>query len=251
MRSLVSFSILMAIKVVSRIFFRHRVEWVNPMPEGGWERLRVVAILNHTSLYEPLLVGAAPNVLLWKVARWGVLPVAAKTMRRKVGLFFRLIARNVVVVTRKRDHTWEQVLHTIDERSVVCILPEGRMMRPGGLDAHGRPMTVRGGIADILHEVAEGTMLLVYSGGLHHIQAPGERLPRPFRTIRLRLEMVDIAEYRRRILAEAGEEGFKGAVIRDLEARRNRHCPGYRPVSPESSTTPRDAASEGSSRLSA
>lgn len=251
MRSLISFAILMAIKLVSRIVFRHRVEWVSPPPEEGWERLRVVAILNHTSLYEPLLVGAAPNILVWKIARWGVLPVAAKTMRRKVGLFFRLIARNVVVVTRKRDHTWERVLHTIDRRSVVCILPEGRMMRPGGLDAHGRPMTVRGGIADVLHEVSEGTMLLVYSGGLHHIQAPGELLPRPFRTIQIRLEMVDIAEYRRRILAEAGEEGFKAGVIRDLEARRNRHCPGYRPVSRDEGPPASETPAGGSARLSA
>jgi hypothetical protein len=251
MRSLVSFAILMTIKAVSRIFFRHRIEWVRPLPEAGWQRLRVVAILNHTSLYEPLLVGAAPNILVWKIARWGVLPVAAKTMRRKVGLFFRLIARNVVVVTRKRDHTWERVLETIDHRSVVCILPEGRMMRPGGLDAHGRPMTVRGGIADVLHEIPEGTMLLVYSGGLHHIQAPGEFLPRPFQTIQLRLEMVDIAEYRRRLLDEAGEEGFKTAVIRDLEARRNRHCPGYRPAIPEGSPALSESPARDSARLSA
>ena len=124
------------------------------------------------------------------------------------------------------------------------------MMRPGGLDADGRPMTVRGGIADILHEVSKGTMLLVYSGGLHHIQAPGELFPRPFKTIELRLEMVDIAEYRRRLLAEAGEEGFRAAVIRDLEARRNRYCPGYRPAAEEQDVPAGTAGEEDSARLS-
>lgn len=230
MRGLISFIVLLTIKLVSRLFYRFQVEWVEEIPPDGWRRLRILAVLNHTSLYEPLLVGAAPLKLLWKLAWWGVLPVAAKTMRRKVGLFFRMIARNVVVVTRKRDRTWEEVLEKIDHRAMVCILPEGRMMRRGGLDADGRPMTVRGGIADILRAMDGGTMLLVYSGGLHHIQAPGERFPRIFRTISLRLEMIDIVPYREALIEEAGEEGFKAAVIRDLEHRRNRYCPGYVPV---------------------
>jgi len=152
--------------------------------------------------------------------------VAAKTMRRKVGIFFRMIAHNVVVVTRKRDHTWQAVLDRIDHRAVVCILPEGRMMRPNGLDAQGRPMTVRGGIADVLQAVGEGYMLLVYSGGLHHIQAPGELLPRLFKTIDIALEIVDIRVYIDQLLAEAGPEGFKRAVIADLERRRDTCCPG-------------------------
>ncbi len=247
MRGLISFTILLVIKVISRIFYRFQVEWIGELPPDPWRRLRILAVLNHTSLYEPILVGAAPLRLLQKLAWWGVLPVAAKTMRRKVGIFFRLIARNVVVVTRKRDHTWQEVLEKIDHRAMVCILPEGRMMRPGGLDADGNPMTVRGGIADILLAIDDGTMLLVYSGGLHHIQAPGERFPRLFKTVSLRLEMVEIAAYRERLLAQAGKEGFKKAVIRDLEERRNRHCPGYVPV-----TAPRSAEDgSGSERLTA
>jgi len=35
-------------------------------------------------------------------------------------------------------------------------------------------------------------MLIAYSGGLHHVQVPG-KLPRAFKTVRLRLEIVDIA----------------------------------------------------------
>ncbi len=225
LRSILSYLLLLSIKVVSKVFYRHTVEWVGEVPSDLWEKIRVVSILNHTSLYEPLLVGAAPNALLWKIARWGVLPVAAKTMRRKVGLFFRMIAHNVVVVTRKKDATWKAVMDRIDSRAVVCILPEGRMMRPNGLDANGQPMTVRGGIADILDAVGEGYMLIVYSGGLHHIQAPGELLPRLFKPIDVTLEAVDIAAYRRRLLDEYGADGFKRAVIKDLERRRDLCCP--------------------------
>jgi hypothetical protein len=109
---------------------------------------------------------------------------------------------------------------------MVIILPEGRMMRSNGLDSQGRPMTVRGGIADILDAIREGPMLIAYSGGLHHVQAPGERLPRLFKTIRMNFELVDIAAYRAERLAEGPTEaGFKRAVVDDLEARRDRHCP--------------------------
>ncbi len=98
---------------------------------------------------------------------------------------------------------------------MVMILPEGRMMRRNGLDSNGQPMTVRGGIADILDAIPDGRMLLAYSGGLHHVQAPGDGLPRLFRSIRLNLEAVDIADYRAARRAEAGTSGR-------LQARRGR-----------------------------
>ena len=41
-------------------------------------------------------------------------------------------------------------MNQIDEDAVVIILPEGRMKRATGLDKKGMPMTVRGGVADIL-----------------------------------------------------------------------------------------------------
>ena len=86
-------------------------------------------------------------------------------------------------------------------------------------------MTVRGGIADILEAIGEGRMILAYSGGLHHVQIPGERFPRLWRTIRLRLELVDIELYRRELAAAAGREGFRRAVVNDLERRRDLYCP--------------------------
>jgi hypothetical protein len=155
------------------------------------------------------------------------MPVADKAIQRPfMGLFFRMVAQNVVSVTRKNDHTWSRVLAAMQPDSMVIIMPEGRMMRANGLDRNGRPMTVRGGIADIIQAIPQGRMLLAYSAGLHHVQAPGQRIPKIFKTLRMRLEAVDVAAYRHALMAQGGPDGFKKAVVRDLEARRKCHCVG-------------------------
>ena len=238
-RSIFVFALLLVIKTISRTFWRHDIAWVGEVPAGDpWRDIRVTALLNHTSLYEWLWAGSPPARYLWQLARHGVVPVADVTISRPlVGHFFSFIARHVVSISRDRDHTWKEVLKKIDDpRSMIIIAPEGRMMRANGLDKHGKPMTVRGGIADILEGVPEGRFLLAYSGGLHHVQVPGQHLPKLFKRIRLRLETLDIPTYRAEILARAGERGFKRAVTEDLEARRDRYCwpdpsdkPGYRP----------------------
>jgi hypothetical protein len=105
------------------------------------------------------------------------------------------------------------------------MFPEGRMKRPDGLDGDGKPMTVRGGIADVINAVGDGRMLVAYLGGLHHVQAPGQFLPRAFHRIKLTLELLDVAWYREIMLHRGGEEGFKRAVVADLQERRDRHCP--------------------------
>jgi hypothetical protein len=107
---------------------------------------------------------------------------------------------------------------------MVMLAPEGRMKRANGLDAEGRPMTVRGGIADILQAVGSGRMLLAYSGGLHHVQVPGQLLPKPLRTIRVRVEPVDVEAYCRSLRETPGSEEFKRAVRADLERRRDLYC---------------------------
>ena len=224
--SLIAFCVLIKLHVLSRLFFRLESEWVGVEPENQWENTRVVVLLNHTSLYEPVFAGFAQLRLLWKFARHGVLPVAEKTMRRRIGLFFRTLVRHVVVVTRQRDHTWDQVLNTLDAKSIVIILPEGRMMRADGLDSYGKPMTVRAGIADILDVLPDGRMLLLYSGGFHHIQVPGDGLPKLFKPIRGRFELVDIAEYKRQIESQLEDgETFRQGVVRDLTDRRDRYRP--------------------------
>jgi 1-acyl-sn-glycerol-3-phosphate acyltransferase len=222
---LVTYPLLMGVRAVARTFYRIESDWVEEPPTPPWRSLRVVAILNHTSLYEPLLAGGVSPGLMREIARRGVVPVAQKTLDRPiVGRFFRLVAPDVVPVTRQRDQTWQEAMERIGPDSLVILAPEGRMKRPTGLDREGNPMTVRGGIADILRGVPGGGMLLAYSGGLHHVQAPGEHLPRVFKRIRLRLELIDIASYREGLMESAGRHGFKRAVIADLEARRDRHC---------------------------
>jgi 1-acyl-sn-glycerol-3-phosphate acyltransferase len=187
----------------------------------------LTAILNHTSLFEWVFAAMPSNSFLRAVAYHGVVPVAEKTIRRPlVGRFFALIAAHVMPISRQRDHTWRTVLTKFDDdESMLIILPEGRMMRRDGLDSEGRPLSVRGGIADALLAIPDGRMLLGYSGGLHHVQAPGDRFPRLFKTVRMNFEAFDIVDYRQRLLAEHGEDGFRGAVIADLTARRDRYCP--------------------------
>lgn len=227
MRSYVVFLLLLLIKCASRILYRVRLGWVRAPSADPWTGLRILAMLNHTSLFEPIYAAVAPNRLLWQIAAHGVVPVAQKTTdRRLVGRFFRFVAHQVVSVTRERDHTWADVMSRVqDPQALVVILPEGRMMRRTGLDSHGQPMTVRGGIADIIMAVPSGRMLLAYSGGLHHVHAPGDRFPRFFKRVHLCAEVVDIETYRRALLESAGEEGFKGVVIQDLTKRRDESCP--------------------------
>lgn len=241
MRSLAVFSFLWLVKWTSRVFFRVRLEWLRPEPDP-WSDLRVLALLNHTSLFEPIFAAAAPNRLLWQLAAHGVIPIADKTMKRPVvGQFFRRIGRHVVSITRERDETWKAVLSRIhDPKALVVILPEGRMKRRSGLDSHGRPMTVRGGIADILEAIPTGKMLVGYSQGLHHVHVPGERAVHLFRHVVIRAETLDIAEYRDEILRAHGEEHFKIGVVEDLTRRRDAECAGCgedAPSTPEAGAT--------------
>lgn len=227
-QTLIVFSVLVAIKGLSSVFFRHRLEWVGDPPEDRWERIRIIAFLHHTSLFEPIFLKVAPNHVLWRLARHGVIPAASKTTKRPlVGLFYRFVARRVIPISRQRDHTWDRVLNEIDPDSMVMMAPEGRMMRESGLDANGQPLTVKGGIADVIEAIGSGRMLLAYSGGLHHVQVPG-RWPRPFKTVRVRVEVVEIEAYRNELLSRGEEADFKRLVREDLERRRDL----YRPVDP-------------------
>lgn len=222
----VTYALVTFLKVLSRLFYRAEYRWVGDNPPRPWDDIRLVAIINHTSLYEWLWAGSVPQSFIRRMAWHGVVPVAEKTTQRPwVGRFFRLVARNVVAVTRKRDHTWKAVLDQLEGQSMVVMLPEGRMKRANGFDLHGNAMNIRGGIVDVLRALPDGRFLLAYSGGLHHVQHPGQRLPRLFRTIRMNFQVVDIRAYREELLAAHGEDGFRQAVIADLEARRDAHCP--------------------------
>lgn len=228
---------LVALKYLSKIFYRFDFAWVGDPQMQSWRHIRLVAFLNHTSLFEPVFLGGVPNHFIWRLAAHGVVPAADKTTGRPlVGMIFKFVAHHVVAVTRERDHTWFEVLNKIDPHSMVVIAPEGRMKRANGLDANGNRMTVRGGIADILLAMREGRMLMAYSGGLHHVQIPGHTMVRVFETVQMRVEVVDIAKYIAEQMSD-GEEQFKRKVREDLERRRDLYCP-----TPAASGSPREAS---------
>lgn len=226
-RRIFSFSILLFLKIAVQPFYRFDFQWLGEEPENPWGPYRIVAILNHTSLYEWLFVGGVPVKFLWRIAGHALVPIADVTLERPlVGGFYRLLVPNLLPITREADRTWKAVVDSVDEDMMVVILPEGRMKRLNGLDKHGKPMTVRGGIADILRVIPDGTMLIAYSGGLHHVQAPGQQyLPRIFKTLRMRLEEVEIARYNQSMKMDNDPQEFKENVKRDLEQRRDRYCP--------------------------
>jgi hypothetical protein len=233
-RSVAVFLLLTTLKYLSRIFYRHDMTFIEPHPEDPWADIRLVAFLNHTSLFEPVFLGGVPNRFIWRLAAHGVIPAADKTTERPlVGLIFKFVAHHVIAITRERDHTWFEVLDKIDPKSMVVIAPEGRMKRETGLDVSGNPMTVRGGIADVLLAIGHGRMLLAYSGGLHHVQIPGRAMVRLFVPVRMRVENLEILDYVSEQMAKGGDEQFKRNVREDLERRRNQNCP-----TPEPSVVP-------------
>ncbi|MCP4200562.1 MAG: hypothetical protein GY769_01345 [bacterium] len=216
--------VLRLLKLWSRIFYRFEFEWMNGEPDPPWDDLRIVTVMNHTSLFEWLFAGALPDHFLKRIATRGHVPVADKTISRPFfGIFLRLLAPHMISITREPDHTWQAVIDRLEKNSMVIIFPEGRMKRADGLDKHGKPMTSRGGIADVLKAIPSGRMLIAYSGGLHHVQSPGQKLPRLFKTIRMALEFVDIEEYRNSMLEKGTGEGFRQAVRDDLDGRRDLH----------------------------
>ena len=234
LRSISVFSLLLVLKYLSRVFYKHDLAFIGDTPKDPWADIRLVAFLNHTSLFEPVFLGGVPNRFLWRIAAHGVVPAADKTTGRPlVGLIFKFIARHVISITRERDHTWFAVLDKIDHHAMIIIAPEGRMMRANGLDANGNPMTVRGGIADIMLAIERGRMLITYSGGLHHVQIPGHHTVGIFKSVRMRIENIEIADYIAEQMAKGGPEAFKRNVREDLERRRD----AYSPITPVSSSS--------------
>lgn len=224
MRRSLAFLVLCLVKIFSHTFYRVRYTWLSPVSSYPWKEFRLMAFMNHTSLYEPLFVQILPFSYLWHVAGHFNIPIADETLERPVvGFFWRLMIPHLVPISRKKDATWEHYLDSIRPSDVVMIAPEGRMKRHNGLDKHGKPMTVRGGIAEIIESMNEGKMLLCFSGGLHHVQFPGELYPRLFKTIEMNLAPFDIKEYKERFSPYSRERKIQ--MIRDLQERLLSDCP--------------------------
>ncbi len=224
MKTFLTFCVLLSIKVVAKLLYCVEVKWIGG--EKTFRGTRLIVILNHTSLFEPIYLSVLPASLLWKVARKGVLPGADITMNRPiVGWFFRLVSSSTIPISRRRDRTWNAFLERIKQDSILLIAPEGRMKRPNGFDKYGNPMTVRGGVSDLLERVNDGKLVIAYSGGLHHIMSPDQNFPRLFKRITLAVEIVDVAQYKIQLGYGNDPRVFRLAVVRDLERRRDLYCP--------------------------
>lgn len=225
MSSLLRFAALLLLKWLSKSFYRFQVSWLGASPRN-FDGLRLVVILNHTSLFEPMFAAVLPHRLLWQIARHGAFPGADITLNRPwVGRLFKAMAPTVVSITRKRDASWDDFMDTMGPDTIVLILPEGRMKRPGGLDKDGKPMTVRSGVVDILQRLDQGRLLIAISAGLHHIHTPGQGWPHLWQTASIAFENIAISDYKKAISAglnkTTSDSAFRKAVVSDLERRRD------------------------------
>ena len=225
MRKIISFSILSSVKILSHSFFRGKFNWITPAPEKPWSQARLMVFLNHTSLYEPLFIQHLSFSFLWQLVGRVNIPGADITLNRPiVGRFWKMMLPNISSVTRKKDDSWINYLNSIKPDSMILIAPEGRMKRPGGLDKFGKSMNVKGGVADILENLNDGAMILCISGGLHHIQTPGQVFPRLFKTIHMNLAYIDIKEYKEQFQSLSPRER-KMKITQDLQVHLEKNCP--------------------------
>jgi hypothetical protein len=225
MKSLISFCILYLFKVFSNLFYRFKIGW--PKERIKWNEVRMIVFLNHTSLMEVLFLGFLPTHFLRRLSKRMVAPGADKTLDRPlVGTLFKLFSPGMTKITRKRDDSWDQFLSSIYKDAVILIAAEGRMKRKNGLDVDGKKMTVRGGVVDILSRLNKGQMVIAYSGGLHHVQVPGEGFPKLFKTIKMNLEAFEIPDYKAMFNSVVeGSEQWRKLVLADLQLRLETKCP--------------------------
>ena len=225
MRKIISFSILSSVKILSHFFFRGKFKWITPAPNKPWSHAKLMVFLNHTSLYEPLFIQHLSFSFLWQLVGRVNVPGADITLNRPiVGRFWKMMLPNISSVTRKKDDSWINYLNSIKPDSMILIAPEGRMKRPGGLDKFGKSMNVKGGVADILENLNDGAMILCISGGLHHIQSPGQIFPRLFKTIHMNLAYIDIKEYKEKFQSLSPRER-KMKITQDLQGHLEKNCP--------------------------
>lgn len=229
MMSLISYFFMLTLKYFAKLFYRFEVNWPKGENRMRWNDVRLLVFLNHTSLYEFLYLGILPNSFLRRMSKKMVVPAADKTLDRPVvGIFFKLFSPGgMVKITRKRDESWEKFLGAIAPDSMILIAPEGRMMRKNGLDLEGNKMTVRGGILDVLEGLDHGQMAIAYSGGLHHVQIPGEGWPRVFKTLKLNIETFEIEKYKAMFQDTIGSEAWRRAVLDDMQKRLETKVPKF------------------------
>lgn len=225
-KRLLTFFLLVLVKAFALVFYRVHLRWIGTKQFDEWYKIKCIIFLNHTSLFEPLFIAPAPVSFLWHLAGHMVACGADVTLKRPlVGLFWRYFAPTMVSISRQRDHTWDYFIEKIQQKhSVVVMAAEGRMMRKNGLDKNAKPMSIRGGVVDVLKQLSHGDVAIVYSGGLHHVHAPGELFPRIFKDIYMSVERLNISQYLSTFTGQ-GELKFRRDLVRDLERRLRENRP--------------------------
>lgn len=204
------------------LFYRFEQQWLSTEDKPQWSEVNLIIFLNHTSLFEPLFIRLAPFSFLWRMANNLVVPGADITLARPItGKIYRTLIPGCIPITRKKDQSWQYFLDHVANDKVNAILPEGRMKRRNGLDKEGCPMDARGGVVDILQRLDRGKILFIYSGGLHHIQAPGDKFPKPFKTIKVNMEIIDLSSYKQKFSGDDSE--IKKQILSDINHRLT-HC---------------------------
>ncbi len=217
--TVLKFFILLLFKLLAILLYRFNIHWLSPKNDEDWKQVNLIIFLNHTSLFETLFLRLLPNKVLWRLAKDLLIPSADSTLKRPIiGKLLRFIVPGCIPISRKNDHTWQNFLDHIEDKKITAIMPEGRMKRRNGLDKEGNPMSIRGGIVDVMQRLEHGKILFVYSGGLHHIQAPGEKLPKVFKTIKANIEVVDLVSYKEEF-SSIDSDKFRKLVINDLSQR--------------------------------
>lgn len=226
MKKIIAFFILSSVKILSQIFYRHELTWINGKPFQNVKQYKVLILLNHTSLFEPLFLANLPMGLIWHFAKNLVACGADITLERPViGYFWRYLAPEMISITRKRDETWDLFIQKVQNPdSIILMAPEGRMMREDGLDKHGNPMSVRGGVVDVLDQLDHGDLVILYSGGLHHVHTPGDSYPKLFKKIKMAAENIPIKEYKNQF-ANLSDHERRIAITRELEERMSKNIP--------------------------
>ncbi len=224
LKRLIPFTILMMVKIFSHVFYRAKYTWLTEKPESPWTHAKIIALMNHTSLWEPLYIQEFSPKYLWHLSGHLNVPGADITLNRPiVGRFWKLMVPGITSISRKKDATWDTYMSTIEKDSIVMLAPEGRMKRPNGLDKNGKSMTVKPGIIDIIEDLNEGGLILCLSGGLHHVQAPGQLLPRLFKDIQMNFVYLDIPTYKAQFSGSLREQ--KMAMVNDLQRRLETQVP--------------------------
>ena len=216
------FIFLSLLKVWGYVIYPSRFQWLSEKPES-WDDVSLVLILNHTSLFEFIYGVGLPYRFLWNLSKRLVIPVADSTLKNPIaGFVFSNLAPKTIGLSRKRDETWNQFLGEIERDDICIFFPEGEMKRKNGLNKKGRPMTVKEGVYELLTKFSGKNMVILYSKGLHHILAPGERVPKIFKKVEARVEYMSVNDY----LGQFGksDESVRKRVVSDLQKKRDRYC---------------------------